>query len=97
MQLNLTGRHLELTDAIKTYVKDKFKKLEQHSSDISQVQVTLTVEKLAQKAEANVHLKGTELHANAESENLYAAIDGLIDKLDRQLLKHKEKMVKHRA
>ena len=58
--------------------------------------MTLTVEKLVQKAEATVHASGAELHANADDENMYAAIDGLTDKLDRQLLKHKEKMNNHR-
>jgi len=71
-------------------------KLERHFDNITNVQVTLTVEKLVQKAEATIHASGAELHANADDENMYAAIDGLTDKLDRQLLKHKEKMNNHR-
>jgi len=71
-------------------------KLERHFDNITNVQVTLTVEKMVQKAEATVHASGAELHANADNENMYAAIDGLTDKLDRQLIKHKEKMVSHR-
>lgn len=96
MQINISGHHVEVTDALREYVHNKVQKLERHFDNITNVQVTLTVEKMVQKAEATVHASGAELHANADDENMYAAIDGLTDKLDRQLIKHKEKMVSHR-
>ncbi|OUR62467.1 ribosomal subunit interface protein [Bermanella sp. 47_1433_sub80_T6] len=96
MQINISGHHVEVTQALKDYVQSKVNKLERHFEYITNVQVTLTVEKLMQKAEATIHASGAELHANADDENMYAAIDGLTDKLDRQLLKHKEKMNNHR-
>jgi putative sigma-54 modulation protein len=96
MQINISGHHVEVTQALKDYVHSKVNKLERHFEYITNVQVTLTVEKLIQKAEATIHASGAELHANADDENMYAAIDGLTDKLDRQLLKHKEKMNSHR-
>ncbi|MEH6822749.1 MAG: ribosome hibernation promoting factor [Motiliproteus sp.] len=92
MQLNITGHHVELTDALRTYVTSKFDKLERHFDHITNVQVTLTVQNLRQEAEATVLLAGGEVFAKAESEDMYAAIDALIDKLDRQVIKHKEKL-----
>ncbi len=95
MQINLTGHHIEITDPIRDYVHEKFAKLERHFDHISNVHVILNVEKLRQIAEAKLHVSGGEIFANAEHENLYAAIDGLIDKLDRQIIKHKEKLQRH--
>ncbi|MDH2431666.1 ribosome hibernation promoting factor HPF [Pokkaliibacter plantistimulans] len=91
MQINITGHQLELTPALTDYVHSKLQKLERHFDNITNVQVTLSVEKTRQIAEANVHLAGGELFATHENGDMYAAIDGLVDKLDRQLLKHKEK------
>jgi len=91
MQLNITGHHVELTDALREYVETKFAKLERHFDQITNVQVTLTVDKLRQIAEATLKVAGGEIHASGETEDMYAAIDQLIDKLDRQLIKHKEK------
>ncbi|MFT5593843.1 MAG: putative sigma-54 modulation protein [Oceanicoccus sp.] len=96
MQINISGHHVEVTQALKDYVHSKVEKLERHFDNITNVQVTLTVEKATQKAEATMHVSGAELHANADNDDMYAAIDGMTDKLDRQLLKHKEKMVNHR-
>ncbi|ARU55965.1 ribosome-associated protein [Oleiphilus messinensis] len=93
MQLNISGHHVELTDALKDYVNSKLSKLERHFDHISNVQVTLSVEKLRQIAEATIHASGADIHATAEHEDMYAAIDALLDKLDRQVLKHKEKIV----
>ncbi len=93
MQLSITGHHIDVTDPLKAYVTDKLEKLERHSDQITNVHVVLTVEKLEQKAEATVHLSGAELFADASTEDLYAAIDLLTDRLDRQLLKHKEKAI----
>ncbi|GAA0200591.1 ribosome hibernation promoting factor [Kangiella japonica] len=95
MQINLTGRHLEITEPLKQFVDEKFSKLERHFEQINNVYVVLSVEKIRQIAEATVHLNGAEIFANSESEDMYAAIDLLIDKLDRQVIKHKEKLTRH--
>ncbi|HEY9031042.1 MAG: ribosome hibernation promoting factor [Kangiella sp.] len=95
MQINLTGRHLDITDALRDFVNEKFAKLERHFDHINNVYVTLSVEKVRQIAEATLHVNGGEIFANSESEDMYAAIDLLIDKLDRQVIKHKEKMTRH--
>lgn len=95
MQLNLTGRHVDITDSIRDYVNSKFAKLQRHTDHITNVHVILDVEKLNQKAEATVHVSGGELFASTEHSDMYAAIDSLIDKLDRQVIKHKEKLARH--
>ncbi|WP_218310196.1 ribosome hibernation promoting factor [Alteromonas antoniana] len=95
MQINLTGHHVEITDSLRSYVDTKFSKLERHFDHISNVHVILNVEKLNQKAEATVHLSGAEVFASSENTDMYAAIDSMVDKLDRQVIKHKEKMKKH--
>jgi putative sigma-54 modulation protein len=95
MQINLTGHHVEVTNALREYVSNKFIKLEQHFDHINNVHVILTVEKLEQKAEANVHIKGGEVFASAINSDMYTSIDTLVDKLDRQILKHKGKVAKH--
>lgn len=92
MQINLTGRHVEITNAMREYVANKFNRLERHFDNINNVYVILSVEKLAQKAEATLHVNGGEIYAESEHQDMYAAIDGLIDKLDRQVIKHKEKL-----
>ncbi|WP_210396556.1 ribosome hibernation-promoting factor, HPF/YfiA family [Motiliproteus sediminis] len=92
MQINITGHHVDLTDAIRDYVNSKFEKLERHFDHITNVQVTLTVQGQNQEAEATVKISGGELFAKSSDENMYPAIDSLIDKLDRQIIKHKEKM-----
>ncbi|MDZ7784415.1 MAG: ribosome-associated translation inhibitor RaiA [Halioglobus sp.] len=91
MQLNISGHHLELTPPLKEYVESKFDRLQRHFDQITNTQVILTVEKMVQKAEATVHIAGADLFAAAEDEDMYAAIDALADKLDRQLIKHKQK------
>ena len=95
MQINLTGHHVEITDSLRKYVDTKFSKLERHFDHISNVHVILNVEKLNQKAEATVHLSGAEVFASSENTDMYAAIDSMVDKLDRQVIKHKEKLKKH--
>ena len=93
MQLTISGHQVELTEALKNYVTTKFQKLERHFDHISSAQVILTVEKQRQIAEATIHVSGADLHASAEQDDMYSAIDTLTDKLDRQILKHKEKNV----
>ena len=95
MQINLTGHHIDITDSLCNYVDTKFSKLERHFDHISNVHVILNVEKLNQKAEATVHLSGAEVFASSENTDMYAAIDSMVDKLDRQVIKHKEKLKKH--
>ena len=95
MQINLTGHHVDITEPLRNYVETKFAKLERHFDHITNVHVVLNVEKLRQKAEATLHVSGGELFATSEHGDMYAAIDGLIDKLDRQVIKHKEKLRKH--
>lgn len=95
MQINLTGHHLDLTDALHDYVNDKFKRLERHFDHINNVHVILEVDKVRQKAEAKLNVNGGEIFATSEAEVMYAAIDSLVDKLDRQVIKHKEKMIRH--
>lgn len=96
MQINITGHHVELTDSLNEYVQSKFVKLERHFDNITNAQVTLSVEKTRQKAEGDVHVAGGQLFASDVQEDMYAAIDGLIDKLDRQIIKHKEKTRTHK-
>lgn len=91
MQITISGHHLDVTTPIKEYVLNKLSRLEKHHDGITSTNVILSIEKLIQKAEANVHVSGGELFADAEHEDLYAAIDLLADKLDRQLIKHKQK------
>ena len=91
MQINVSGNHVDLTDSLRNYVVTKLNKLERHFDKITQLNVILSVDKLRQKAVATIHISGAELFADAESEDMYAAIDMLTDKLDRQLIKQKEK------
>jgi putative sigma-54 modulation protein len=95
MQINLHGHHVDLTDPLKTYVSEKLTKLSRHFDHITSTQVTLSVEKNRQKAEATIRFSGGEIFADSTEQDMYAAIDLLIDKLDRQILKHKEKIKAH--
>jgi putative sigma-54 modulation protein len=96
MQLNITGHRMDVTPAIRSFTEEKFQRLERHFDNITAIHVVYDVEKLRQIAEATVFIAKGELHASAESEDLYAAIDTLVDKLNRQLIKHKEKLLEHR-
>ena len=95
MQINLTGHHIDITESLKSYVDNKFERLQRHFENITNIHVILTVEKERQKAEATVHVNRGNLFADNEQQDMYAAIDGLVDKLDRQLKKHKEKLTDH--
>jgi len=97
MQLSVTGHHVDVTDAMRNYVANKLEKVERHFDLVSDVHCILTVEKLRHKAEAKVNVNGGTIYADATEEDMYAAIDGLVDKLDRQVRKHKEKLVDHHA
>jgi len=95
MQINLSGHHVDITTSLREYVDTKFSKLERHFDHINNVHVVLTVEKINQKAEANVHLDGTEIFASAANTDMYASIDTLVEKLDKQILKYKGKISQH--
>lgn len=95
MQINLTGHHVEITDPMRNYVGEKFERLERHFDHVTDVHVILSVEKLRHTAEATVHISGGKLFADSTEGDMYAAIDGLTDKLDRQIKKHKEKITDH--
>ena len=97
MQLNVSGHHVEVTDSLRDYVESKIERLERHFDIVSDVHCILTVEKLRHKAEAKVNVNGGTIFAETTEEDMYAAIDGLVDKLDRQVRKHKEKLVDHHA
>ncbi len=97
MQVNLSGHHVEITSALKDYLNNKLARLERHFESVTSIKCVLTVEKLRHKAEAKVNVTGGTLFAEAVEDDMYAAIDGLVDKLDRQIVKHKEKLTDHHA
>jgi len=97
MNLTLTGVHLEITPAIRAYVLSKLERVNRHFDHVIDVNVVLSVDKLRKKVEANVHVRGKDIHAEAIDPDMYAAIDMLADKLDRQVLKYKEKISAHRG
>jgi len=97
MQLNVTGHHVDVTPALREYIDTKLARLERHFDHVTDIHCVLTVEKLSHKAEATVHLSGGTVHADAVDQDMYAAVDSLIDKLDRQVKKHKEKVTDHHA
>lgn len=95
MNINITGHHVEVTPALHDYVTGKVDRVIRHFDQVTSVHVVLSVQKLKQKAEITLHVKGKDIYADAEDGDLYAAIDALADKLDRQVLKHKEKVSDH--
>ncbi len=97
MQLSITGHHINITPALRDYVDNKLERLERHFENVTDIHCVLSVEKLRHKAEATVQVSGATLFADEVQEDMYAAIDGLIDKLDRQVKKHKGKLQDHHA
>ena len=97
MQVNLTGHHVEITPALKEYLNNKLTRIERHFDHVTDVRCILSVEKLRHKAEAKINVSGGSFFADSIEADMYAAIDGLIDKLDRQIKKHKEKLTDHHA
>ena len=95
MQIELTGHHIEVTDSLKDYVHEKMARLERHFDKVSNTHVILSVENVRHKAEATVHMSGHDIFAHSTEGDMYAAIDKLVDKLDRQVKKHKEKITNH--
>ncbi|MEJ2643406.1 MAG: ribosome-associated translation inhibitor RaiA [Gammaproteobacteria bacterium] len=95
MQLTVTGHHVDITPALRDYVTGKMERVERHFDNVTDIHVVLAVEKLRHQAQATVHTGGGNLHAEATEADMYAAIDSLVDKLDRQVKKHKEKTTDH--
>lgn len=95
MQINITGHHVDITPALRAYVEEKLERLERHFDNITNAHVILEIEKDRQKAEATINVSRGRVYADSEDENMYAAIDSLVDKLDRQIKKHKEKLKDH--
>ena len=99
MRINLTGHHVDVTDSLKTHVHEKMRRLERHFDHVTDTHVVLTVEKSRHRAEATVRLNGNRLFADSTQSDMYAAIDAMAAKLDRQIVKYKEKHTeeRHRA
>jgi putative sigma-54 modulation protein len=95
MNLSITGHHLEVTPPLREYVTTKLERIRRHFDQVIDMSVYLSVDKLEQKAEINLHVRGRDLFAEASHQDLYAAIDSLVDKLDRQVLKYKDKRFGH--
>ena len=95
MNLTITGHHVEVTPAIREYVNGKLDRVIRHFDNVTSVTVVLSVEKLKQKAEVTVHVRGKDIHVESDDVDMYAAIDALTDKLDRQVLKYKQKNNDH--
>jgi putative sigma-54 modulation protein len=92
MQITISGHHVELSAALQEYIKNKMQRIVRHFDHVMDIHVVLGTERQLQKAEANLHVAGANLHAESEHDDMYAAIDLLVDKLDRQVRKHKEKL-----
>ncbi len=97
MQITVTGHHVDVTAALRTNVEDKMERLERHFDMVTDAHVILTVEKLRHKAEAKVQYRGGTIYADSVEQDMYAAIDSLVDKLDRRVKKSKEKITNHHA
>ena len=95
MQLNITGLHLELSPALNDYIKNKLQRIQRHFDHVVDAHFVLGVEKQLHRAEATIHVSGNTMHATSEHSDMYAAIDQTIDKLDRQVKRHKEKLTDH--
>jgi len=91
MNIQITGHHVEVTAAIRDYVNGKLDRVTRHFDHVIDINVILSIDKLKQKVEATVHVRGKDIFAESEDQNMYAAIDSLVDKLDRAVIRHKEK------
>lgn len=95
MQINITGHHVDVTPALRAYVTEKMQKLSRHFGQVNSIHVILNVEKLQHQAEATVNASGRTIFATETAMDMYASIDGLIDKLDRQVLRYKDRITDH--
>ena len=96
MNLHLTGHHLEITPAIRDYVSGKLQRITHHFDHVIDLNVILTAQKLQHKIEASMHVRGRDIFCHSADPDMYAAIDSLVDKLDRTIIKHKEKSLERR-
>ena len=100
MNLTISGHHLEVTPALRTYVTGKLDRITRHFDQVVDVKVLLSIENQTekerrQKAECNIHVKGSDMFAESAHQDLYAAVDDLVDKLDRQVVRHKDRLQSH--
>ena len=100
MNFKVSGHHVSVTPAIRDYVHSKFSRINRHFDHVIDVNVILTVEsikekQLRQKAECSIHVKGSDMFAESAHEDMYAAVDELVDKLDRQVVRHKDRLQNH--
>lgn len=91
MNLNISGHHIELTEALRNNVAAKMARIERHFDHLIDADVVLAVEKLRHTAEVTMNVRGNRLHAQATDDDMYAAINSMVDKLDRQTRRHKDK------
>jgi len=97
MQVSITGRHIDLTEALKNHVHDKLQHLKHSFDQMVDVQVVLSVEKIRQRCEITIHASGVTIHASEETDDMYASIDGAVDKLNRQLKRYRQKLKRHQS
>ena len=95
MNVQVSGHHVEVTQAIRDYVLSKLERIQRHFDHVIEINVILSVQKLRHMAEISVHLPGKDIHVESDDEDMYAAIDLMMDKLDRQVIKHKQKAYAH--
>jgi len=95
MNVQVSGHHVEVTQAIRDYVLSKLERIQRHFDQVIEISVILSVQKLRQKAEISVHMAGKDIHVESDDADMYAAIDLMMDKLDRQIIKHKQKAYAH--
>ena len=95
MKVNLIGHHLEITDGLKDHIRKKLKKIEGHSHEILEIKIMLSVDNITHNAEGNIFLHKTDLHAKCSSSDMYQSIDLLVGKLDKQIIKHNDKIKRH--
>lgn len=95
MKVSISGKHMDITDALRAHVNEKMEKIIRHFDHVTNAQVVLCVEKGQNTAEANIHTKGASIHSTGVADDMYSAIDTMTTKLDRQVLKHKAKLMDH--
>ena len=95
MQVTISGQHVKITDTLREYIRRKLTRIDRHFSPVIRNHVVLHVTKNRHRVETTIHTKGTEWHATAEDRDMHVVIDRVVDKLDRQATKHKEKVIDH--
>ena len=96
MNIKIAGRHMELTDALRSYVENALTKLESHFDKVLQADVVLEVQKLQQIAEVNLNINGVRIHSKESTGDMYASVDAAIDKLEKQIRKFKGRIKRHK-